>query len=620
MFYNRTYFDKCATIIRNSNINTGFNPVSDLLYGRNNSRFLLYFNHNKIKKMVDDNEFPDTEKLKHYLKITNASSIDMSELHDVYGSLIDGKAKKRATSFDLIFFLIPEDWDNGKGFDYTKDYFNTTYYNIQSNKIDNYLSEDGATWYKPKNGYSWKNNIEYQKSTDEQITFFIKSDKKVIKQSGDIVTFTYTSCANGFEQIKNLKLKPLNTPSDINIIMGTPIVYSNAGYICSTEEEILKYGKYIKVTAKISENKSTMVKKLQFGLEYTVGDKTYKSNQYRIEENPKTTYTYPVTDDGIYSTDTLDKELIAFENGEDSIIIAKQHFDIGCENICVDITDTFNKFISGELENHGIAIAFSPKYEQCESNYENYVGLFTNRTNSFFEPYVETIYLDSIEDDRRNFVLGRKNKLYLYTNIGGNLVNLDQLPTCTVNETQYEVKQAGKGIYYIEITLPVDAFSSPTMLYDVWDGIMYHGENLKPVEMEFTTVPAYSFFNIGNTIEEKPTFTPTTYGINDGEIIKAGDIRKVCFLFKKDYAKNTAIHVDDVDVRLYVMDGTAQVTVIPYIKANRTINETYILIDTGMLIPNIYHMDLRVKYGMELIEHHDILKFTITNEQNNRYV
>ena len=128
MFYNRTYFDKCATIVKGSALNTGFNPVSELVYGRNMSRTLVYFSHEKIKKMVDEKVFPDINKFKHYLKITNAGSLDLSELHKVYGSQIDGAEKKRATSFDLIFFLIPKEWDNGKGFDYTKDYFNINFY------------------------------------------------------------------------------------------------------------------------------------------------------------------------------------------------------------------------------------------------------------------------------------------------------------------------------------------------------------------------------------------------------------------------------------------------------------------------------------------------------------
>lgn len=618
MLYNRTYLDKCATIVKGSKLNTGFNPVADLVYGRNNSRTLIYFNHEKIKKMVDDKVFPDLNKLKHTLHITNAGSLDFSELHKVYGSQIDGAEKKRATSFDLIFFLVPEDWDNGKGFDYTKDCITTDFYDANSFEYDKYISEDGVNWYKPVNGKLWKDEPEFQKTTDGQLSFFIKSDKFNVNKEGDIVTFTYCCCCNGGFANKNLTFKSLSNSSDYPIEIGTPIFFSKSGQICHTEEDMLKYAQYAKVIVKTPHNDTNRNMKYAFGCEYEIDGKIYKSNPYILSEVNPNDYK-PVGDNGIYSTKTIEEQLSLYNAGKESVIIGKQHFDIGCENIEIDITDVFNKFITGEIENHGICIAFSPEFEYQESNVENYIGLLTNRTNSFFEPYVESVYLDSIKDDRQNFVLGRLNRLYLYANIGGDLVNLDQIPTCSVDGIEYEVKQASKGIYYIEITLPQNAFSAPTMLYDKWDGIVYHGEGLSPVEMEFTTRPSSSFFQLGYQMPEKGAFTPTVYGINDSEQIKRGDLRKICFLFKKDYAKNTGVLIDDVEVRLYVMDGTAQITVIPYVKTNRAFSDTYIMIDTSILIPNTYYMDVRVKYGMEMIEHHDVLHFTIVNEENNRF-
>ena len=98
MFYQRTYLDKCATIVRGSECNTGLNPVSELVWGRNLSRFLVHFDHSKLKKLVEDKTYADITKLKHILKITNAGSLDMSETHKVYQSQIDGESKKRTSS------------------------------------------------------------------------------------------------------------------------------------------------------------------------------------------------------------------------------------------------------------------------------------------------------------------------------------------------------------------------------------------------------------------------------------------------------------------------------------------------------------------------------------------
>ena len=309
----RTYIDKINTIISGDTINTGLNPVSELVYGANNTRMLVYFDHNEIKKMYEEKVFPDLSKMKHYLKITNASSLDFTQVHCSETSSITEATKIRAASFDLIFFLIPQQWDCGKGFDYAATFFNQGYYgkNCNGNQVDSsrLLSRDGSNWFTARNGYNW----------DEE---------------------------------------------------------------------------------------------------------------------------------GVYSNETLSKEYDKFSSDCGSnIIIGRQHFDIGNENIKLDITDVFNKFITGELENYGIGIAYTPMLELSGGEVENYTGFLTHKTNTFFEPYVETIYNDYILDDRANFILGKNNKLYLYCNIGGQTENLDELPTCNVNGSDYEVKQFSKGIY-----------------------------------------------------------------------------------------------------------------------------------------------------------------------------
>lgn len=738
MLYNRTYLDKCATIVKGSKLNTGFNPVSELVYGRNSSRTLVYFSHDRIKRMVDDKVFPDVSKLTHTLKMTNAGSLDFSELNKVYSSQIDGAMKKRASSFDLIFFLIPEDWDNGKGFDYTTDNISIDFYDKGSYEMDKYISEDGVNWFKPKNGRTWKKEPQFQKTTDELVAFYLKSDKTKIDNNGDLVIFTYSCCIgeNGFAN-KGLKFKVIGSSLDFPLEVGTPVYFSRSGQVCTSDAAINEYAKYAQVTVRFPRNTSGRDKKYAFRCEYEIDGNLYHSNPYIVpgmplektpdepmqymcyvgassetsltnrivdgfgkfysmddelvaeastkfgdflwfvvpfelevqdvvskgmpvslddevqviqteagkykayrtlqrldvaywpliinsggmivDENFSLNNPHPEEAEGIYSTELLSEHLALFEEGKPSIVIGKQHFDIGCENISVDITDTFNRFITGDLENHGIGIAFAPEFEEMELDIENYVGILTNRTNSFFEPYIETIYTESVLDDRQNFVLGKENRLYLYANIGDNLVNLDQLPTCSINGTEYEVKQGGKGMYYITVTLPQNAFSAPTILYDTWDGLLYQGKYLSPVELEFTTRPASSFFQLGYNIPEKGAFTPSVYGINDSEHIKRGDVRKVCFTFKKDYTRNTAVLVDDVEVRFYVMDGTAQVNVTPYLRAERAFNDTYVMVDTSILIPNTYYMDVRIKYGMEMIEHHDVLHFTIVNEENNRF-
>ena len=492
----RTYLEKANTIISNSKLNTGLNPILVLRYGKDTvvSRVLVYFDHSKVKGLMDDGIMPNPEKMRHILKITNAGSLDFTQLHKCETSDINGDKRVRATSFDLIFFLVPKDWDAGKGFDFSKNYFNAGFYSRNQKDPERLVSEDGSNWFQRMNGLVW----------DEP---------------------------------------------------------------------------------------------------------------------------------GVYSNDTLAAEYDKWAAGEESIVIGRQHFDVGNESIELHITDTFNKFLYGDLENHGIGIAFSPLLEVTEDDVENYFSCLGPKTNTFFEPFVETRYSDVVMDDRANFVLGKKNRLYLYCTIGDQLENLDINPTVTIRDGNGEIirdsvnremtlimsKKQSKGVYYVEFKLPRDV-EPDTMFYDTWTNIQYQGGVLDDVELDFTVKQSSNYFNIGNsTSVTNVTFTPSVSGIQEKEQILRGDVRKLVIKAKPSYSTNTVQLVDDMSIRMYVMDGEREIDVIEWDAINKGFAENYYLIDTGMLIPQTYHIDIRIKYGMNSIIHHDVLKFDIVSSLNNKY-
>ena len=484
----RTYISKFNTIVKDSDVNTGLNPVSELLYGAHVTRALIYFDHNEIKKLIDDGTYGDVTKLTHTLKITNAGSIDFSQMHLKEYSSIDSTIKQRASSFDLIFFLIPLDWDGGKGYSYCRSYFDPDTLEYKATNHGEFVSFDACNWYQRRNGYKWDN-------------------------------------------------------------------------------------------------------------------------------------------EGIFTNEYLSEQYAKWADGEESIVIGRQRFDIGNENINLDITDVVNKFINGELENNGIGIAFSPLCESTELLYEEYVGFLTHKTNTLYAPFVETKYDNFISDDRNNFVLNKTNKLYLYSNIGGKLTDLDMLPTCSILDQDgntvfdnLEVKHYSQGVYYVEVMCPQSDFKADQQYFDTWDGLVYQNTQLEPVELYFTIKPASNFFNIGNGVSGGIDFTPQVSGINDRERIKRGDKRKLNITARVNYTQKQSMLIDEIDFRLYVLDGKREVTIFDYDGVNKTTNENYVIIDTSMLLPQVYHVDIRIKYGMENILHHDILQFEIVNELQSRYL
>ena len=105
-----------------------------------------------IQKMVEDKTYPDISKLKHVLKMKNAGSIDDRHINKIYLDSNGDYYKQRTSSFDLIYFLIPNDWDEGKGFDYQQDL-----------NIRNYRSYSwrGSNWYQYPTYCKWENEGIY---------------------------------------------------------------------------------------------------------------------------------------------------------------------------------------------------------------------------------------------------------------------------------------------------------------------------------------------------------------------------------------------------------------------------------------------------------------------------
>lgn len=114
----RTYFDKNNTIIYNSRVNVGENPIAELYYGGDSStksytRFLFYFDESRLRELYTGGTYVDLTKLKHTLRMTNTGAFDT----DLIGTTTCG-GKDRACSFDLILFKVNQHWEEGCGYDY----------------------------------------------------------------------------------------------------------------------------------------------------------------------------------------------------------------------------------------------------------------------------------------------------------------------------------------------------------------------------------------------------------------------------------------------------------------------------------------------------------------------
>ncbi len=120
----RTYFDKDTVIVRNSCVNTGRNPIAEIFHGGSTnvndlkySRYIFNVSLSDLVTKVNDGSL-FINNMTHKINLTNTSCFDV-ELFCKTVSSSCGEVK-RATAFDLILFKVPEEWDEGNGYDYVE--------------------------------------------------------------------------------------------------------------------------------------------------------------------------------------------------------------------------------------------------------------------------------------------------------------------------------------------------------------------------------------------------------------------------------------------------------------------------------------------------------------------
>ena len=497
----RSYIDKNNTIISNSYVNTGRNPIVELNFGASDyiipnygyTRYLFNLDLELLRENITTGVISTgcTSGMTHILSMTNTSSFD-NELINTYMT----NERRRASSFDLILFRIPKTsgstgnpqyWDEGVGYDY----------------------------------------------------------------------------------------------SDFNLNHNTP------------------YGGSTPITYVDSRAYSTR-----------------PSNWYQ------TTTISGWSQSGVYNN--KNQGVVNFSG---LTIVARQHFDIGNEDINMDMTDEINGILNGTITGvTGWGIAYLPQIENISGLTESYsVAFFSRHTQTFYQPFLQTTYDDLIKDDRNVFLKNQTNKLYLYVYQNGDFVNLDSNPIVRIEDrlgnavdgmATLSACSRTKGVY--EVIVP-NAFTgaTPCQYYDVWSGLTINNQPLPNVTNQFTLLPYTSGIQIGSVSKDPTKFGFDFYGILQDEQILNSDIRKVGVTIKKAYTGQVPLENISAFYRVYVKEGTTEVLVQDWTPINRTPNEYYFIFDMRDKIPNQYYVDIQVNTSGERDTYKKQLTFNIENKKQN---
>jgi hypothetical protein len=496
----RSYIDKNNTIISDSFVNTGRNPVIELNFGASDliipnfgyTRYIFDLDLSLLRENIQSGIISTgcTSAMTHTLKMTNTSSFD-NELLNTFMT----NERRRATSFDLVLFRIPQIsgdtggsqlWDEGVGYDYSN-------FNISQNSS---MGSSTPLTYVDSRAFSTRPSNWYQTTT-----------------------------------ISN---------------WSEPGIYNN-------------------------------------------------KNQGVVNYSGLT-------------------------------IVAQQHFELGNEDLNMDVSDEINGILNGTITGvTGWGLAYLPQIENITGLTDSYsVAFFSRHTQTFYQPFLETTYDDLIQDNRNQFLKNQENKLYLYIYQNGDLVNLDSNPTVRIEDrsgvaingmSSLSTCLRTRGVYEVIVPNGFSGSPSPCLFYDVWSGLTINGQNIPNVKNQFVLQEYSSGIQIGSVSREPQKYGFNFYGILQNEKILNTDIRKIGVTIKKAFTGQQMLLDVSAFYRVYVKEGTTEVIVQDWTPINRTPTEYYFMFDMRDKIPNEYYVDIQVNTSGEKDTYKKQLTFNIVNQK-----
>jgi hypothetical protein len=597
MSTHRSYFSKNNTIINDKFVNTGRNPITDIYFGNSldsvsssgYTRFIFDLDLSPLVNKISDGVITTdcVNNMTHILTMTNTIRFD-EDLLNTYNS----DERRRSSSFDLILFRIPQTCNN---------------YSPTPTPTPTTVTPTPTSTTVTPTPTPTRTLTPTPTPTPTRTLTPTPTPTTVTPTPTPTRTLTPTPTPTRTTPTPTPTLTP--TPTRTPTPTPTPT------------QQCIPYPQYW------DEGVGYDVNDTSLAINNPTGSAAYTQPQIDNNFSKRPSNWYQTdnftlwSEPGMYSNTNTS----SFVNFNDLEIIDIQHFDKGNEDINFDMTNEINGILNGSITGvTGWGIAYRPEFELITGLTSNYsVSFFTRHTQTFYEPFLLTIYNDLITDDRNLFVERTPNKLFLFAYVDGDLVTLDETPIVNILDTNGDpipslsgltTCQRTKGIY--EVSIPsMSGYSTPCQFTDVWTNVIYDGIELPSIENEFTLRPYKNRIMIGSESREPEIFGFDFYGIKQDEKILNTDIRKVGVSIKKAYTTKQLLQNINAFYRVYVREGNTEVQVQDWTKINRTPNEYYFIFDTRDKIPNEYYIDIKVNTSGITDTYKRTIKFLIVNKK-----
>lgn len=317
-----------------------------------------------------------------------------------------------------------------------------------------------------------------------------------------------------------------------------------------------------------------------------------------------------------------------------TVVINSQSFDEGIENLNIDITDYINFVLftdtiyTGFTNNYtiipeggtfGLGLKYQDQFENLKTTNIQSVAFFGKDTNSYFEPYIETIINDNILDDRNYFYQDRLNNLYFYYNEGGFPSDNIIISGVTIYDYKNKIYQiipvsgitkVKIGVYNIKVQIDSSLYPNSVIFEDSWTVII--NNKVKQIKQSF-----YLFSSYDNLLLNKNIINPDNYflnfqGIKENESIRETEIRKIQIYPRELYSTKNNKPLN-IYYRVFTMAGTVnEIDVIPISSVNITNKGYEIDLDMYWLIPQDYFLEFYLFTGYDYVKKNKI-RFSVVN-------
>lgn len=348
------------------------------------------------------------------------------------------------------------------------------------------------------------------------------------------------------------------------------------------------------------------------GYDYIYNDAQYReielnksSANWYNRKNPQITW----SQSGVFSGTT--------DNLSASTILGTQRFEIGNEDIEIDITEYVNGILFSGNPNNGICIAYSANTETLTSDFKNVVTFFSKYTQTYFEPFVETLFDDRINDETccLNFDIPSDFYFVSQTPIAEmykfEIVDSNDNTIVSITDTTEFTNLNGYNYKYTT-TIDSENYQDQEIFTSRW----YYIQNtkFKLLEKEFNI--SKIDLNDGTSLTYATEVFINLLGVKQNEIIsKKSGLKRLIFkpkrLIQSKILKNI---IGDVEFRIYVSQGKNQIDIIPFTKASKVNEEYFTEIDFSWFISHDYTIEIRSldKNGVQY-PNTNYVKFRVTN-------